>query len=104
MRNSQALSTWRERPVEGRKEVRVGEMQVPRGRGDVGMAHQTLDDVDLLAPAHEARGVGVTPAVWVVPTRHARRGPALEDQIVQRPSPVATAEVAAAFVHFARSN
>ena len=67
-------------------------MQVPACGRDVGMAHQALNDVDVLAPAHEARGVGVTPTVWVVPTGHARSGPGLYDQVVQRPSPVATTE------------
>ena len=56
------------------------------------MAHETLDDVDVLAPAHEARGIAVTPPVSKVPTGHARRGPGLYHQIVQRPRPVTTAE------------
>ena len=67
-------------------------MQVPRGRGDVRVTYQSLDNVDVLAPAHEGSGVGVTPTVWVVAAGDARRGPGLEDQSVQRPSPVATAE------------
>ncbi len=62
------------------------------------MAHQALDDVDVLSPAHEARGVGVPPAVWVVAAVHARSSPGLEDQVVQRPSSIATAEVTTATV------
>ena len=72
-----ANSAFREGPVDSLEEIRVREMQVPRGRRDVGMAHQALDDVDVLSPAHEARGVGVAPPVGEVPTGHARRGPGL---------------------------
>ena len=67
-------------------------MQVPVCGRDVGVAHQALDDVDVLAPAHEARGVGLTPPVCKVPTGHSRRSPGLYHQIVQRPRAVATAE------------
>ena len=66
------LSALGERPVNSLEEVGVREVQVPRGRGDVGMAHQALNDVDVLSPAHEARRIGMTPAVGVVPTGHAR--------------------------------
>ncbi len=66
-----ALSAFRESPVDSIDEVRVREMQVPTCGRDVGMAHQALDDVDVHAPAHEARGVGVTPPVGEVPTGHA---------------------------------
>ena len=67
-------------------------MQVSRGRRDVGVAHQSPDDVNVLAPAHEGSGIGLAPAVGMVPTGHVRRGPGLHDQVVQRPSPVATTE------------
>ena len=50
------------------------------------MAHQALDDTDVLTPAHKARGIGVTPAVRVVPAGQA--GPGIENQVVQRPEPV----------------
>jgi hypothetical protein len=56
------------------------------------MAHQSLNDVNVLAPAHEARGIGVTPPVSKVPTGHGRRGPGLYHEIVQRPRSVTTAE------------
>ncbi len=68
----QVLSVFWERPVDGFEEVRVRQVQVPRGRRDVGMAHEALDDVYVLTPTHEARGVGVPPAVWVVPAGHTR--------------------------------
>jgi len=55
------------------------------------VAHQSLDDVDVLAP-DEARGVAVTPPVSKVPTGHASRGPGLYHEIVQRPRPVTTTE------------
>src|ERR1039458_1568194 len=58
----------------------------------VGVAHQSLDDVDVLAPAHEARGIAVAPPVSKVPTGRSRRGPGLYHQVVQRPRPVTTAE------------
>ena len=51
-----------------------------------------LDDVNVLAPAHEARGIAVRPPVSKVPSGHSRRGPGLYHQIVQRPRPVTTAE------------
>ncbi len=56
------------------------------------MSHESLDDVDVLAPTHEACGIGMAPPVGKVPTGHARRDPRLHDQIVQRPRPVTTAE------------
>jgi hypothetical protein len=52
-------------------------MQVPTCGRDVGMAHQTLDDADVFCPAHEARGIAVTPPVGKVPSGHARRSPGL---------------------------
>ena len=36
-------------------------MQIPACGRDVGMAHQALDNVNVLAPADEALGIGVTP-------------------------------------------
>ena len=71
-RLSPTLSAFRERPVDSIEEVRVGQVQVPRGRRDVRVADEALHDVDVLSGAHEARRAGVTPAVWVVPTGHAR--------------------------------
>ena len=62
------LSAFWERPVDGGQEVCIGQVKVARGRRDVGVAHQALDDVDVLASAHEARGVAVTPTVGEVPT------------------------------------
>ena len=50
-------------------------MQVPRRRGDVDVTHQPLDDVDVHAPAQEARGIGVPPAVREVATGDTRFGP-----------------------------
>ena len=48
-------------------------MQVARRGGDVGVTHQSLDDVDVLAAAVKVRGIGVAPAareptarVWFV--------------------------------------
>jgi hypothetical protein len=38
-------------------------VQVARGRGDVGVAHQTLDDVDVFASSAESRGLGMTSVV-----------------------------------------
>ena len=55
-----------ERLVHGVGEVGVGEVQVPGGRGDVGVAEEALDDVDVHAAAQEAGGVGVAPAVGEV--------------------------------------
>jgi hypothetical protein len=81
-----------ERPVDGGEEIGVLEMQVSRGRRDAGMAHQALDDVDVLAPAHKARGIALTPAVGEVPSGHARRGPGLQHQAVKRPGAVTTTE------------
>ena len=52
-----------ERLVHGVGEVGVGEVQIQSGRGDVGVAEQALNDVDVRAPAQLARGVGVPPAV-----------------------------------------
>jgi hypothetical protein len=40
-------------------------MQVARSRRDVGMAHQPLDDVDVLVPPYEARGIGVAIVITV---------------------------------------
>jgi hypothetical protein len=56
------------------------------------VAHQSLDDVNVLATAHEGSGIAMAPAVGMVPTGHVRLGPGLHDQVVQRPSTVATAE------------
>ncbi len=63
-------SVFWERPRDGGKEVSVRQVQIPRGRSDVGMAQQALDDVDVHAPAHEARVIGVTPPMSKVPTGH----------------------------------
>lgn len=63
---------------------------MPCGRRDVGVACQTLHDVDVLSPADEARGVSVTSPVWVMPPGHARRSAGLEDEVVRRPSSVGT--------------
>jgi hypothetical protein len=46
-------------------------MQVPACGRDVGVAHESLDDVDILASAHEARGIAVTPPVSKVSTVYA---------------------------------
>jgi hypothetical protein len=62
------VSAFWERPVDGGQEVCIGQVKVARGRRDVGVTHQSLDDVDVLAAAHEARGVAVTPTVGVAPT------------------------------------
>jgi hypothetical protein len=59
---------------------------------DVAMAHQSLDDVDVLSPAHEARGVVVPPPLSKVPTGQSCPSPSLYNQIVQRPRPVTTTE------------
>jgi hypothetical protein len=56
-----ALSARGKRPVDGGEEVRVREVQVPACGHDVGMAHQALDDVDVLATADEARRIAVAP-------------------------------------------
>ena len=46
----------------------VRQALVARGGGDVEVAHQTLDDVDVLTSLDEARGIGVAPAVREVLT------------------------------------
>ncbi len=56
-----AVSALWERQIYGGEEIGVRQVQVP---GHVGVAHQALHDVDVLAAAHEARGVGMPPAVW----------------------------------------
>ena len=68
-------------------------MQIPGCGRDAGMTHEALDDVDIHAPAHEARGVAVTPPVRVMSTGHACQRPGLEDQVVQCPSPVADRKI-----------
>jgi hypothetical protein len=60
------------RPGRRLEKIGVNQVQVPRGRRDVGMSHQTLDDMDVLAPAHEARGIGMPASMRKVPTGHAR--------------------------------
>ena len=77
-----AASAFWESPINSGKEVSVREMQVSRGGRDVGVAHQALDDVEVLSPADEARRIAVTPAVSKVLTGHARRGPGLHDQVM----------------------
>jgi hypothetical protein len=62
----------REGPVNGGEKIGILEIQVSRRRRDVGMAHQALDDADVLAPAHQARGIAVAPSVREMPTGHAR--------------------------------
>jgi hypothetical protein len=48
-------------------------MQVSRGRRNVGVAHEALDDIDVLALANEARRIAVTPPVGKVPTTYTGR-------------------------------
>jgi hypothetical protein len=57
-------------------------VQVARGRRDVRLAHQTVDGVDDFFPAHESRGMAVTPPVGKVLSGHARRGPGLCHQLL----------------------
>ena len=47
-------------------------MQVSRRCGDVGTAHAALHDVDVLAPAHEARGIAIAtrPEGWSLVMGH----------------------------------
>ena len=58
-------SAFRKRPVEGGEKIGGYKMQVARSRRDVGMAHQPLDDVDVLVPPYEARGIGVAIVITV---------------------------------------
>ena len=67
-------------------------MKAARGRRDVGVAHQALDDMDVLASALEARGVAVAPSVGEVPTAYARQSSGLCHQILQGPMSLTTAE------------
>ena len=66
-----ASAFWKS-PIDGGKQIGVREVQVSRGRGDVGMAHKALHYMDVLATADEARRIAVTPAVSEVPSGHAR--------------------------------
>jgi hypothetical protein len=54
-----AFSVLRECPVHGVGEVGDRRVQIARRRRNSGVPHEQLDDVHVLAPAHEVGGVGV---------------------------------------------
>jgi len=63
--------------IDGVEEIRVRQVKAALCRRDVGMAHETLDDADVLSPTHQACGIAVAPLVGKVPTGDTRRGPGL---------------------------
>ena len=85
-------SRSRKRLIDGGEQVGVGEVQIPGRRRDVGVSHQTLDDVDVHAAPDEARGVGVPPAVREVPPREACATPGMIDEAVHRTRAVPTGD------------
>ena len=54
--------------VHGVGQVGIGEVQVPRRGGNVGVAHEALDDADVSSTAQQAGRIGVAPVVGEVAT------------------------------------
>lgn len=88
------LSAFRKGPVDGFEKIGVNQVQVARGRSDVGMAHHVLDDVDVLTPAHEARGVGGSFKLCAGRLVRHRLGQAAAGHSAMAPSPDADIELA----------